>query len=194
MERLIIPISGGSHTGKTTLWKALQGEFTEAYFAPEPATIVITDQIQKENDTGEEGVLPWTNNHDFSNLVIEEAVRQEELVPSNAELVIKDRSLVDTLAYCYADNFPDLAEKSKDRISRIARYAFVLFCEPLQEYELTEVRRETVEVARSVHEHLRAAYEECGVPMVILPAVSVEDRLKIVRQEVAALMASSRKN
>ena len=43
-----IPISGGPHTGKTTLFNALRDEFPDAHFLSEPAGIVMDREMKKE--------------------------------------------------------------------------------------------------------------------------------------------------
>jgi len=46
-----IPISGGPHTGKTTLFNALRAEFADAYFLAEPASMVMDREMKKEQET-----------------------------------------------------------------------------------------------------------------------------------------------
>ncbi len=95
-----IPISGGPHTGKTTLFEALKKEFPKAYFVPEPAEIVIQRQRDKQKlDSNYKGIFPVTNYQAFMPLVIEESLKLEAIIPLETKIVFQDRCLIDNIGY-----------------------------------------------------------------------------------------------
>ncbi len=181
------PISGGPHSGKTTLLGALRSEFPDAYFVPEPAEAVIARELDKEaKNPGYTPVVPWIDYTKFGPTVADESEAMEAAIPSGADVVFQDRSLIDTIAYARLNGFEALVPEVKRR-ARLANYTLALFCEPVGVYATTDIRRETVEEAKVTHDYLTRAYDEAGIPVVHLPAVSVEDRLRIVREEIADL-------
>lgn len=182
-----IPISGGPHTGKTTLIEALRGEFPEAHFVPEPAETVITRELAKQALNPDYiPVAPWIDYTTFGPAVADESTKLEADVPNDANLVFQDRSLIDTIAYAQLNGFEEFVPEVERRV-RLANYAFALFCEPVGTYTATDVRRETDEEARQTHEYLARAYEASGIRVVHLPAVSVQERISIVRASVGSL-------
>jgi predicted ATPase len=180
-----IPISGGPHSGKTTLLEALRVEYEDAYFVPEPAERVITRELTKQADEADYvPIVPWLNYHTFGPEVADESVALESKIPHSADLVFQDRSLIDTIAYCRLNQFEDFIPEVETRI-RVARYTLALFCEPVGTYTATDVRRETAEEAQRTHDYLAEAYDNSGITVIHLPAVSVVERLAIVRSTVS---------
>lgn len=179
-----IPISGGPHSGKTTLLEALKSEFPAAYFVPEPAETVITRELAKQSTNPDYApVVPWIDYSKFGPAVADESELLEADIPTATEIVFQDRSLIDTIGYARLNGFesfiPDVQRRAK-----LAYYAFALFCEPVGTYTATNIRRETAEEARRTHDVLAQAYDEFGIPVVHLPAVSVEERVSIVRNSI----------
>jgi predicted ATPase len=182
-----IPISGGPHTGKTTLFNALMEEFPDAHFLSEPAGIVMDREMKKEQDTeGYAGVFPWNNYPAFARLVIDQSIELERSIPPATDLVFQDRSLIDNIGYGrllrYTELLPEL-----ERHIQAARYKCVLFCSPVGTYTRTEVRWETLEEAQRTHEFLTVAHNGCGVPVLHLPPVPTKERLAIIRATLATL-------
>lgn len=185
-----IPISGGPHTGKTTLLNALKLEYPEACFVEEPAERVIAAELKREEEgQSYQGTFPWNNYPAFARLVVDESLTLEAAIPPDADIVFQDRSLVDNIGYGRLNGYEDLIEEVELH-TRLARYAFALFCEPVGTYTQTVVRRETLEEAQTTHQHLSVAYRESGLSVVHLPAVSTEvavnteARLAIVREQI----------
>ncbi|HET9174034.1 MAG TPA: ATP-binding protein [Candidatus Saccharimonadales bacterium] len=184
---LKVPISGGPHAGKTTTLEALKLEFPEAYFVAEPAEVVISRELAKQvEDPTYEPVVPWVDYKKFCPIVTEESLRLEAEIPDNATLVFQDRSLIDNIGYCRLNGF-DTFIPTVERYIAAARYTLALFCEPVGTYTATHVRRETVEEARLTHDHLSQAYDGSGVQMVHLPAVTLEERLTIIRNTIETM-------
>lgn len=179
-----IPISGGPHTGKTTLIEALKQEFPNAYFVPEPATEVIEHELSLQaQDSSYVPRVPWIDYAKFGPLVTQKSVELEAAIPKDADLAFQDRSLIDTVAYCRLNDFEKYLPEVRRRIA-VARYAMAFFCEPVGNYTATQVRRETEDEARQTHDFLSEAYDEAGISIIHLPPVTVEERISIVRSEI----------
>lgn len=182
-----IPISGGPHSGKTTLLEALRVEYGDAYFVSEPAERVITRELTKQTgDIRYVPNVPWLDYSKFGPEVTNESVVLEDEIPDSADLVFQDRSLIDTIAYCRLNQFEHFIPRV-ERLISVARYSFALFCEPVGTYTATDVRRETAEEAQRTHNSLTEAYDNSGIRVVHLPAIQVSERLSIVRAAIDQL-------
>lgn len=183
---LKIPISGGPHTGKTTLLEALRGQYGDAHFVKEPAEIIIAAEKRKEEEEeGYQGVYPVGNYPAFAPLVVAKSLELEAEIPEETGFVFQDRSLIDNIGYGMLNNFVELIPRVEEHV-RAARYSFALFCEPVGTYTATEIRHEDSQQALETHEALARAYDGSGIEIVHLPAVSVPDRLELVAEALAA--------
>ncbi len=180
-----IPISGGPHSGKTTLLEALGTEFEGAYFVAEPAERVITRELARQTgDPTYTPNVPWLDYSKFGPEVADESVLLEADIPNDADLVFQDRSLIDTIAYCRLNDFESFIPEVERRI-KVAGYALALFCEPVGIYTATDVRRETAEEAQRTHDFLAEAYDKSGITVIHLPAVPVPERIDIIRSAIS---------
>lgn len=182
-----IPISGGPHTGKTTLLEALKTEFPAAYFVPEPATEVIEHELglQVADDSHIPNV-PWIDYTKFGPAVADKSDELEALIPAGTKLAFQDRSLIDTIGYARLNDFDSFVPEVQRRVA-LANYTFALFCEPVGEYAATHVRHETSDEAFRTHAFLQAAYQESGIRVIGLPAISVAGRIAIIHEVIADL-------
>ena len=188
---LKIPISGGPHTGKTTLLEALRAEFPDAHFVPEPAERVIARELGKEQDDPEyTAIVPMRDYRKFAPLVVEESVALEDEIPEGVDVVFQDRSLIDNVGYGKLNDFTDFLPEVHRKIV-VARYSFSLFCAPVGEYAKSAIRHETAEEAVETHRHLMDAYSQSGIEVVHLPAVAVEQRLEIIRLRIKNVQKAS---
>lgn len=179
-----IPISGGPHSGKTTLLTTLREAYPDAYFVEEPAEKVITEQLALE-EAGQDyvGIFPWNNYKQFAHLVLYAGMHLEAAIPKEADLVFQDRSLIDNIGYNQLNGYGDLIHQTQ-RMINAANYATAFFCEPVGSYTTTLIRRETPIDAAGTHQYLATAYAESGLNVVHLPAVSVQERIKLIREVV----------
>lgn len=181
---LKIALSGGPHSGKTTTMEALRAEYPEAYFVEEAAECVIERELGKQKKNPDyEPIMPVTHYPIFQPLVLKKAVELEQAIPEDKDVVFLDRSLVDHIGYCRLNNLEERVPEIESHIE-VANYAFAFFCEPVGEYQQTAVRREDPEQAKATHDQISLAYDLSEVPVVHLPAVTVQERLQIIAQTI----------
>jgi len=184
MRKIII--AGGPHTGKTTLLKALEYKFPEAYFVPEPAeTLIARELLKQERDHDYVPVLPWIDYKLFGPAVTQESVALESKIPPHVDLAFQDRSLIDAIGYCRLNHFNTFIIKVKRLIDE-ANYGLAFFCEPVGDYLTTDIRRESYSQAKRTHQFLQKAYQESGIPVIELPPVPVHQRIEIVQTNIKA--------
>ena len=172
-----IVLSGGPHTGKTTIFKRLKKKYPKMYFIPEAGGLVIKEMI----DLGEE--IKWTS--EFQKRIIQKAIDCENRIPENT-ITILDRSIIDSIAYYNFHGLPDSAAKSKVLVKN-AKYSKIFFCEHVGGYKKNEIRRESEEEAEALHKYIFTACKESGIDMTILPNISVEKRIKIISEFIEHL-------
>jgi len=181
---LRVIITGGPHSGKSTLLEALKGQYTDADFVPEAAHRVITRElIEAAADPSYAPRLPTFDYSLFAPLVLAETIKLEAATPPHKKLVFHDRSLIDTIGYCRLSGVETYIPETQ-RLIKDANYAFALFCEPVGVYQATEIRRETAEEAALAHIFLAEAYDSSGIELVHLPNVSVGERLAIIAEHL----------
>lgn len=183
MHKVIL--SGGPHTGKTTLMNGLRQEsMAGVHFVPEPAELLITEELEKEvRQSGYKGVFPTTRYSEFVGLVVAKSVELEDAIPSGISTAILDRSLIDNIGYARLNRQEHLVPDIQ-RLVTAAQYSVALICDFVGEYTQTAVRPESWEFAQDIHEHLLEAYVESDVKVVHLPAIDIESRLALARSAI----------
>ncbi|OGL30339.1 hypothetical protein A3D14_02720 [Candidatus Saccharibacteria bacterium RIFCSPHIGHO2_02_FULL_47_12] len=185
MKRVVI--SGGPSTGKSTTFEMLREEFPDAHFVREAAERVIKRELAKQKeDSTYDPIMPVTNYHAFAPLVMEQQIEDEANIPPDTELVFMDRCIIDNLGYLAYNGITEHVAKVHQHL-RVSRYTVAFFCDWLDKFEQTEVRRETPEQGLAVHRHLEAAYGSVELQVVSLPAVSPEERIAIIRQTIETI-------
>lgn len=169
-----IVLSGGPHSGKTTLLREIQLQKPNLVTTSEPASNVIA-----KHTTGDE-LNFWTDVANspckFSRLCMEEAVALEAGIPTSTPVVLMDRALGDTLGYARKDGCKTLT-RSIEALARTAAYDTVLFCEPVGQHAN---RPEDYEEALLIAKHIRQSYQDLGVDIVDVPALPVNERVDYV--------------
>ena len=177
-------ISGGPHTGKTTLLNELKKHHPHLHYVPEPATLVIEEErLREKDDLSYAGTFPWNNYPEFGPKVIKKSLDLEAMIPGNAGIVLLDRSLIDTVAYARLNNcehlLPDLYAYIKS-----ANYSKVFLCDFVGDYQSNNIRAESFQEAQALQNALALAYRESGLPIVKLPSASVNERMQIMKENV----------
>ena len=168
-------VTGGPSTGKTTLLAELEklGHKT----IPEAARVVIDEALAK-------GISVEELRADEKRFQ-EDVARVKETVEAERDpntLTFFDRGMQDTTAYMRHYGFT--IEPWVKALTDKSRYQKVYLLEPLPTYETDYARTEDKDFSQHLHKLLHDAYTECGMEPIIVPAVSVEDRVKFVLDRV----------
>lgn len=178
-----IAITGGPHTGKTTLFEALKGVYEGAVFVPEPAGVVL-DSLDYKASTEIDAI-------EFCRRCMEVAVAAETDASKSANLLIQDRSLIDTLAYCRRDDCDELLDELLPAINN-ARYSAYIECDFVGVYAASDHRVEDESEAVRTHDLLAEAYGEFSMPRLYLPECSVDERTRLATRFIDELLVEYR--
>ncbi|MBU0907752.1 MAG: ATP-binding protein [Nanoarchaeota archaeon] len=165
----IYAVVGAPRTGKTTLLTELKKKGYESISeCVEEAKIKLS--TQKENKM------------DFDLMVFELRKEQLEKAKLNGGIIFSDRGLGDTIAYLMFNGFfvpNNVLEYAHKKI-----YEKVFVLEPLGFYEQTSLRQFPKEHQDEMQALIIKVYRDLGYDVVIIPAVSVEERVKLVESLV----------
>jgi predicted ATPase len=177
-----IVISGGPHSGKTTLQNGLREAFPNIHYIEEPASIVM----RKANGNSDYWTDVFSSPDRFCESCVDEALASEAAIPDTTETAVFDRSLVDTVAYARRDGC-DVLVPRVITLARNALYSTVLFCDFVGEYSN---RVETQEEAIHTHDLLRQAYEDMDIKLIDVPSFSTQDRVAFISSILSDKLAS----
>ena len=168
----ICVVAGGPCSGKTTLLKALEraGHRVEVETSERMLEAGIAEGRTAEEMRSDP--VAWQ----------QENLRQDyalfEGLPVD-ELVFTDTSFIENLVFC--DRAGIAIGPNLEAWLRTKRYKAVFFLDPLQSYEQSAVRLESEQVAVEISEEVRKRYRQYGYRLVSVPAVSVAERVAIIR-------------
>lgn len=161
-------ITGAPSSGKTTLINQLAKQGYK--ISPEVARDCINQELITHQHNFAE-IDQLNLQHTIANVMIE----REHVLPPN-EIIFFDRGLPDSLAYY---RFHHIDTTSLLKACESIRYAKVFFCHGLPIVK-DLIRVEDESDAKKIGEYIHEAYTDLGYELIELPAVSVEDRLKII--------------
>ncbi|HEV7256287.1 MAG TPA: AAA family ATPase [Bosea sp. (in: a-proteobacteria)] len=175
-DRLFV-ISGCSGGGKSTLLEALarKGVATVA----EPGRRIVREEL-----AGDGAALPWRDPAAFARRALAMAIADRQQALSVGGLVVFDRSIVDAAAALErATGEPSLAT-----LAGAYLYASTVFlAPPWPELHVTDSERpHSFTEAEREYDHLVTAYGGLGYDIVLLPRLSVEERIAFLLGELAA--------
>lgn len=170
-----ILITGGPGTGKTTLVDELR---KKGYVCSEEIVRNLT--LKKRKEGFDQYFL--TDPLDFSKKLFNQRLSQYNK-DYNSDLVIYDRGPIDVLAYL---NFKSI-EIPKDLIiksKKIAyQYAFIL--NPWKDiYSQDEVRYESFEECRLIHNFLINEYKKFKIKLISVPNGKISDRVNFIKSQL----------
>ena len=170
-----IVISGGPATGKTSLIYGLQKQGYSCFH--EVSREIIREQLEANS-----GILPWQNLTAFSELVFEG--RKSQFLAAFHSSSFYDRSLIDTLAYMVKDGLPIPEHWLADVQDH--RYDNPIFITPpwKEIFANDHERRESWEQVLHIHEFLMSSYAQYGYDVVLVPKVTVEERIEFILSHV----------
>ncbi|MBO9731555.1 MAG: AAA family ATPase [Chitinophaga sp.] len=166
-------ITGGPGMGKTTVITALQESGYTC--VPESGRDIIQQQVASGGEA-----LPWRNREAFAARMFEQALRDFQAQSGQMPPVFFDRGIADTIGYLTLCGLPVPALMSE----AARQYRFnnrVFFTPPWPAiYEQDNERKQSFEEAVRTYEQLLRTYEELGYEVVILPKVSVAERVQFI--------------
>ncbi|WP_420154689.1 AAA family ATPase [Siphonobacter sp.] len=169
MQRIII--SGGPGAGKSTLLEALQdrGYPTSA----EVSRLLIQEQVQRGSKR-----VPWNDLSGFAGLALERMQRAYQ--QAQEPLTFFDRGIPDILAYLRVGNIPVPPEWIQ--VAHQYPYApWMLMAPPWKEIYVNDAERwQTFAEATRLYETLSEVYQSLGYQLIVLPQVSVAERVAFV--------------
>lgn len=166
-------ITAGPRAGKSSTLRELGARGYRTL--PEGARIVFDQKISEGLDSEETRELD-----NFRELLKEKNRQVESHIPED-EVVFLDRSIIDNLAFMELNNelisrefIMECKQKEYDNV-------FLLDRLPMKQ---DDVRDESEEEAKRVHELLRAWYEKFGFNVVDVPLMTVEERADLIEKQI----------
>jgi predicted ATPase len=174
-----VVISGCSGGGKSTLVRALADRGHGA--VDEPGRRIVREEL-----AGDGAALPWIDGVAFARRAVAHALADRAAVGEPASWVFFDRSLIDAAAALERIT----GEPALEALAARHRYhRRVFFTPPWPEIFVADhERRHGFETACVEYDHLCKVFPALGYEIVVLPKVSISERVEIV---LAALPSQS---
>lgn len=169
-----IVLSGGPHTGKTSLLEAYTRFDPTVVSFPEPASVVLAEHDGEKGYTVDELVADPAR---FCAACLEVAHRQHQSVTHGA-IALFDRGVADTIVYAQMAGLDGIADRA-EQSARAAAYDRVILCEFVGTYG---ERVETIEQATEIHQRLARVYRELGIRTVTMPATTIPERVYLLQE------------
>jgi predicted ATPase len=169
-------ITGGPGFGKTSLVQALRAE---GFWTGREVARDLIQEIQQRG--GSE--LPWNDRAAFEKLLLARKIGEYLSAPLD-QVCFFDRGLPDAVTYCRRDGVEPTPETIKSCL--VHRYDGVFIVPPWPKiYKKDGERRETFEEAARTHEIQMSVYGEFGYLPLLVPKVSVPERVEFVKHHLA---------
>ncbi|MBI2084397.1 MAG: ATP-binding protein [Candidatus Aenigmarchaeota archaeon] len=166
-------ITGGPHSGKTTTVNRLAELGYET--SPEYSRLFIDKELEKGRSLEE----IRKNAKSYQDALVKVKLELEHKLPKDKDVFI-DRGLVDATAYYKFLRTPllkDLVKLCKNRYKKV----FILDILP---YKQDYARTETKKHAYKLHRLIKQAYEKLGYKIVRIPVMPIEDRVKMILENI----------
>ena len=110
--------------------------------------------------------------------------RKDPFKQAKEEIEFFDRTIIDSFAYLLKDALP--ITNKWDGLAKEYRYSKTAFITPPWEsiYKSDSERMEDFETATSIHEFMIKAYELYDYEIVLIPKVSVSERIKFILKHI----------
>lgn len=172
MNRFIV-ISGISGGGKSSIIDELSKIGHKVI--SEPGREIVKKALKSKGD-----VLPWVNPIKFA----EELIKQNLDNYINAKgLTFFDRSIIDAISY-YRKLTKD--QFAYDQLVKQYEYHYdVFFTPPWPEIYKTDAERQhDYTEAKEEYDRLKKFYPECGYNLILLPKLSIEERVNFILDKI----------
>lgn len=168
-KKWAIVVSGGPSVGKTTVIEALEK-------LNHPVLHEISTALIKEGN-----LSPQRERDVFQMEILRRQLDGEAKLIKLNKLCFLDRGLLDGMAYYELDG---LAVPPVFATLDVSHYALVLLLEELAIFDYNRVRFEDLEFTKRITPVIEGYYKTHNIPVVRVPAMSVEDRLQFILAEV----------
>jgi len=168
-------VAGGPSSGKTTIVNELAKLGYAVY--PEASRVLIGGELAKGRKLEEfQGTI------DFQKEIFKLQREMEEGAPKD-KIVFFDRALPEGIAYCrfYGMEIEEYSKKNWAIFKN--RYRRIFFCEQLP-FDKDNTRIEDDKSTRELSRIIREAYADLDYEIIDLPPLPVEERMKIVLNEI----------
>lgn len=178
-------LTGGPGSGKSTLLDALErlgySRTTEAGRA------IIQDQVAIGGSS-----LPWVDPKLFAELMLSWEIRSYRLAQGRAGPVFFDRGVPDVAGYLRLVREP--VPRHVEKAIEVFRYHQRVFVAPPwpEIFRQDAERKQDFAEAVKTYEAMMATYSACGYETVVLPCVSVAERVRFVLEHSAVSIRPSK--
>lgn len=164
-------ITGGPSSGKTTTINELSK--LGFHIVPEAARILI--DREKTNGKTLDQIRGDELEPDFQVRVLKMKIEIENKAPKD-KVVFFDRGIPDCIAYY---EILGIDSKKLKELCKEKRYRRIFFLEQLT-YKKDYARTEDIETVNKISELLFKTYVDLGYEIIRIPAMSIEDRIKMI--------------
>ncbi len=154
-------LTGGLCSGKTTTLGELSNR--GFYVTPEIGRIICRYNLHMKN-------------------YIKFAIKLEEIVPQEIDLIFMDRSAIDSLAFSKV--FGKKIELDLYKLCKERKYNKVFFLEMLPVYSTDYYRDQPIETAKKIAELIKEVYTELGYNLVYVPVMAIKDRANFILEKL----------
>lgn len=170
--------TGGPGSGKTTLINGLDKMGYNC--VPEVGRKIIKEQIFCGGMA-----LPWLDTKEYSDLMLQESIRDYCFFSEFTELCFFDRGIPDVLGYASLINLPD-KEMFVYSVKEFRYNSTVFILPPWREiYKTDHERKQSFDLAIATYNSMKNIYEEYGYKLIEIPFKSVSERIDFVLNEVS---------
>tara|TARA_A100001015_G_scaffold320566_1_gene447413 strand:- start:5599 stop:6126 length:528 start_codon:yes stop_codon:yes gene_type:complete len=170
-----IVISGAPGTGKTSVINQLFKIGFKCH--NEVSREIISNQLQINGAT-----TPWQDVYKFSEIVIYERLKQFKLASNKLEFY--DRGIIDSFAYLIKDNI-NLKEEWITIAKEYKYFNKVFITPPWEEiFHTDQERKEDFITAKKIHSHLIKAYKAFDYKPIIIPKITIQERINFILKEI----------
>jgi len=166
-------ITGGPSSGKTTVLKELEKMGYIVY--PEAARVFIDKEMAKGKSLKE----IRGDEAEFQRKVLKIKVEVEKTAPKD-KIVFFDRAIPDSIAYY---QICGLDPKEVLKFCQPRKYKKIFFLEQLP-FDQDYARIEDGETIKKLNKLLKESYENLGYEVIKIPAMSVQERVKKILNEI----------
>jgi predicted ATPase len=177
-------ITGGPCSGKTTTLDALSKYGNKFLLVSEAARKVIEEELKNGKR-----VITWQGDvHERQSKILDMQLKLEKEAEYVAreqgkDIIFFDRGVPDGIAFYKISNTKLLKKLLEESKPEKRDYAKIFFLESIP-YRTDSVRKEPQEIAKRITELTYDAYKSLGYKILVVPAMSVQARVKFIKENL----------